>query len=128
MTLCLLGSTQLWHYNYIFQLKDICEVTAVVAEHNTKSENDENDCQVTVESFNQAVLNDIPCVPSNENDANQLISFGGNTGTDEKLDGLSLDDLNGKQSIIKKLSRFLGVLFVHQLKMFFLTNTTFSFW
>jgi len=33
-------------------------------------------------------------VPSNDNDANQLISFGGNTGTDEKLDGLSLDDLN----------------------------------
>ena len=35
-----------------------------------------------------------------EKDANQLISFGVNTGTDEKLDGLSLDDLNGKKIFI----------------------------
>lgn len=88
------GEQDVQEYLTKHKLKDICEVTAVVAEHNTKSENNENDCQVTVESFNQAVLNDIPCVPSNDNDANQLISFGGNTGTDEKLDGLSLDDLN----------------------------------
>ena len=32
---------------------------------------------------------------SEENDSNQLINFSGNAGLDEKLDGLSLDDLNG---------------------------------
>jgi len=37
-----------------------------------------------------------PKTTSEESDSNQLISFGGNVGNDEKLDGLSLDDLNGK--------------------------------
>ena len=39
-------------------------------------------------------------INSEENDSNQLISFGVNSTLDEKLDGLSLDDLNGMNELI----------------------------
>ena len=39
-------------------------------------------------------------INSEENDSNQLISFGVNSTLDEKLDGLSLDDLNGRIEFI----------------------------
>ena len=44
---------------------------------------------------NESVVNEKSSISSEQNDSNQLISFGGNPGVDEKLDGLSLDDLNG---------------------------------
>ena len=74
-------------------------MTAVVAEATTKSEEDKNDSNVQVWDQEEKELSESP-VTSKENDDNQLICFGGNnTGTEEKLDGLTLDDLNGKQPI-----------------------------
>ena len=74
-------------------------MAAVVAEATTKSEEDKNDSKVEVCDQDEKESSESP-ITSNENDDNQLICFGGNnTGTEEKLDGLTLDDLNGKQPI-----------------------------
>ena len=91
-------------YEHLFQLTDICEVTAVLTECTTNLE-DKKD--VKVEAFDQndpKSSDEQPKTTSEENDSNQLISFGGNAGNDEKLDGLSLDDLNGKNVTISLLN------------------------
>ena len=84
------------NYEQLFQLTDICEVTAVLTECTTNLE-DKKDLKVEACDQNDPKSSDEqPKTTSEENDSNQLISFGGNAGNDEKLDGLSLDDLNGK--------------------------------
>ena len=84
------------NYEQLFQLTDICEVTAVLTECTTNSE-DKKDVKVEACDQNDPKSSDEqPKTTSEESDSNQLISFGGNAGNDEKLDGLSLDDLNGK--------------------------------
>ena len=87
-----------------FQLTDICDVTAVLTECTTNLE-DKKDVKVEACDQNDPKSSDEqPKTTSEENDSNQLISFGGNAGNDEKLDGLSLDDLNGKNVTILLLN------------------------
>merc|ERR1711997_1181589 len=88
------GEADVQEYIARNKLTDICEVTAVLTECTTNLE-DKKD--VKVEAFDQSdpkSSDEQPKTTSEENDSNQLISFGGNAGNDEKLDGLSLDDLN----------------------------------
>ena len=79
-------------------MKDICEVASLVPATTTSNEVNRN--EVKVEGYKQGdekESKESPNIPSSANDDNQLICFGGNnTGTEEKLDGLTLDDLNGK--------------------------------
>ena len=85
-------------YELLFQLTDICEVTAVLTECTTNL-GDKKDVKVEACDQNDPKSSDEqPKVTLEANDSNQLISFGGNAGNDEKLDGLSLDDLNGKNT------------------------------
>ena len=76
-------------------------MAALVPETTIKSEGNKNESKVEACDQDEKESSEPHHVTSNENDDNQLICFGGNnTGTEEKLDGLTLDDLNGKQNII----------------------------
>ena len=77
------------------QLNDICEVTVFVPETGKNSEKDQNAGKNESPDKGENESIEKPQIISEENDSNQLINFSGNAGLDEKLDGLSLDDLNG---------------------------------
>jgi len=88
------GEADVQEYIARNKLTDICEVTAVLTECTTNLE-DKKDLKVEACDQNDPKSSDEqPKTTSEESDSNQLISFGGNAGNDEKLDGLSLDDLN----------------------------------
>lgn len=92
------GEQDIQEYLTTHKLKDICEVAALVSETPTKSEEDKNQSKAEACVQDEKESNESHHVTSNENDDNQLICFGGNntnnTGTEEKLDGLTLDDFN----------------------------------
>ena len=75
-------------------------MAALVSETPTKSKEDKNQSKAEACVQDEKESNESHHVTSKENDDNQLICFGGNntnnTGTEEKLDGLTLDDFNGK--------------------------------
>ena len=86
--------------SFITQLQDICEIKETVPESAAKCQEGGNDSKDEVSNeVDEKAENDISHTTTEENDDNQLICFGGNTGTDEKLDGLTLDDLNGMQIV-----------------------------
>jgi len=87
------GEQDIQEYLVTNKLNDICEVTVVVPDAAVNSASDQKSGKTEFPD-NESVVNEKSSISSEQNDSNQLISFGGNAGVDEKLDGLSLDDLN----------------------------------
>ena len=80
----------------ITQLQDICELNEPVVDSTAKTpENETKSKNETSVEFNQNPAKEVSHNGKEDIDENQLICFGGGTGPDEKLDGLTLDDLNG---------------------------------
>jgi len=88
------GERDIQQYLTTNQLNDICEVTVSVPETGKNSEKDQNAGKNESPDKDENESIEKPQIISEENDSNQLINFSGNAGLDEKLDGLSLDDLN----------------------------------
>merc|ERR1711994_538934 len=86
------GEQDIQEYLATNKLNDICEVTVVVPGAAVNSASDQKSGKT--EFADNESVNEKSLISSEQNDSNQLISFGGNAGVDEKLDGLSLDDLN----------------------------------
>jgi len=87
------GEQDIQEYLATNKLNDICEVTVVVPDAVVNSASDQKSGKTEFPD-NESVVNEKSLISNEQNDSNQLISFGGNAGVDEKLDGLSLDDLN----------------------------------
>jgi len=87
------GEQDIQEYLTTNKLNDLCEVNVVIQDAG-KSSTTESIIGKNESDRNENDVSEKSQISSEENDSNQLISFGVNSGLDEKLDGLSLDDLN----------------------------------
>merc|ERR1712096_107844 len=96
------GEQDIQEYLTNHKLQDICEVTVEATDRPTKTEDEGNSSKDAVSNkIIEETASDESDKIKEENDNNELIcldmgslSGGGNSGTDEKLDGFTLDDLN----------------------------------
>jgi len=87
------GEQDIQDYLTTNKLSDICEVNVVLQDAGKNSLSDSKSGKTDADK-NESDAKEKSQISSEQNDSNQLISFGVNSTLDEKLDGLSLDDLN----------------------------------